>query len=109
MPFIDGRVTAPVTSSPTIIAGSSSLPAQAHTESDQDAARLQLVKNYADTVLKDAADRYHPEDPSPLLAGGINVDTKEQLKWIFPESVSKSTKRWPPHWSRPLLSCRWAK
>jgi pectate lyase len=67
--------------------GGASLPAQAHTESDQDAARLQLVKNYADTVLKDAADRYHPEDPSPLLAGGINVDTKEQLKWIFPESV----------------------
>jgi pectate lyase len=63
------------------------MPAQAHTESDQDAARLQLVKDYADTVLKDAADRYHPQDPSPLLAGGINVDTKEQLKWIFPESV----------------------
>jgi pectate lyase len=60
---------------------------QAHTVSDQDAARLQLVKNYADTVLKDAADRYHFEDPSPLLAGGINVYTKEQLKWIFPESV----------------------
>ena len=60
---------------------------RADTVSDQDAARLQLVKNYADTVLKDAADRYHPEDPSPLLAGGINVYTKEQLKWIFPESV----------------------
>ena len=60
---------------------------RADTVSDQDAARLQVVKNYADTVLKDAADRYHPEDPSPLLAGGINVYTKEQLKWIFPESV----------------------
>ena len=60
---------------------------RADTVSDQDAARLQLVKDYADTVLKDAADRYHPGNPSPLLAGGINVYTKEQLKWIFPESV----------------------
>jgi pectate lyase len=58
----------------------------ADTVSDQDAARLQLVKNYANTVLKDAVDRYHPKDPSPLLAGGINVDSKDQLKWVFPES-----------------------
>jgi pectate lyase len=55
--------------------------------SDQDAARLQLVKKYAETVLKDAADRYHSQDPSPLLAGGINVYTKEHLKWVFPETV----------------------
>ena len=60
---------------------------RADTVSDQDAARLQLVKNYADTVLNDAADRYHPQDRSPVLAGGINVYTKDQLKWIFPESV----------------------
>jgi pectate lyase len=55
--------------------------------SEQDAARLQLVKKYADTVLKDAADRYHGPHPSPLLAGGINVYTKEHLKWVFPESA----------------------
>lgn len=61
--------------------------AQAHTVAEMDAARLQLVKDYADTVLKDAADHYHFENPSPLLAGGVNVYTKEQLKWIFPESV----------------------
>ena len=67
--------------------GGTSPAVQAPSVADQDAARLQLVKDYADTVLKDAADRYHPQDPSPLLAGGINVYTKEQLKWIFPESV----------------------
>jgi pectate lyase len=60
---------------------------RADTVSDQDAARLQLVKKYADTVLDDAADRYHAQDRSPLLAGGINVFTKEHLKWVFPESV----------------------
>ncbi len=54
---------------------------------DRDAARLKAVTDYADNVLKDAADRYHPQDPSPLLAGGVNVYTKEQLKWIFPEST----------------------
>jgi pectate lyase len=56
--------------------------------SDRDAERLQLVKNYADTILKDAADRYHAKDRSPLLAGGIDVYTKEQLKWVFPESAN---------------------
>src|SRR5579863_379071 len=52
---------------------------QANSVAEQDAVRLQSVENYADTVLKDAADRYHFENPSPLLAGGINVYTKEQL------------------------------
>ena len=36
---------------------------QADTESNLDAARLQLIKKYADTVLEDAADRYHSEHP----------------------------------------------
>jgi len=55
--------------------------------SEQDAIRLKAVTDYANNVLKDAADRYHPQDPSPLLAGGVNVYTKEHLKWIFPEST----------------------
>jgi hypothetical protein len=71
----------------------SAVACPADTVSDQDAARLQLVKNYANTVLKDAADRYHPKDPSPLLAGGINVDTRDQLKWIFPESADSPNGR----------------
>jgi pectate lyase len=66
---------------------------RADTVSDQDAARLQLVKKYADTVLKDAADRYHSQDPSPLLAGGINVYTKAHLKWVFPETVDSPNGR----------------
>lgn len=60
---------------------------QAGTVSDQDAARLQLVKKYADAVLRDAADCYHSQEPSPLLAGGINVYTKEHLTWVFPETA----------------------
>lgn len=53
---------------------------------ERDAARLQVVTDYVNHVLVDAADRYHPQAPSPLLAGGVNVYTKEHLKWIFPES-----------------------
>jgi len=55
---------------------------------DQDAARLKAVADYANNVLTDAADRYHPEAPSPLLAGGVNVYTKEHLTWIFPETTA---------------------
>jgi len=62
--------------------------AAAKTPAEADAIRLKLVKDYADNVLKDASDRYHFENPSPLLAGGINVFTKEQLKWIFPENAN---------------------
>ena len=63
------------------------LPALHATESSeqiQDQARLQAVVAFADNVLKDAADRYRP-DPAPLLANGIDVFTKEQLSWHFPE------------------------
>ena len=66
---------------------------RADSVSDEDAARLRVVKNYADTMLKDAADRYHPQGRSPLLAGGINVYTREQLKWIFPESAASPNGR----------------
>jgi pectate lyase len=59
-----------------------SLRAAAPAEHDRDRARLQVVVAYADNVLKDAADRYRPE-PSPLLANGINVFTKEPLRWVF--------------------------
>jgi pectate lyase len=53
--------------------------------SDQDAARLQVVVDYANNVLHDAADHTpNRTEYSPLLAGGINVYTKEQLKWVFP-------------------------
>ena len=53
---------------------------------DKDRARLQVVREFADNVLKDAADRYRPE-PSPLLANGINVYTKEQLRWAFADGT----------------------
>jgi pectate lyase len=60
---------------------------RADEQSSRDAARLAAVTDFADHVLTDAADRYHPGAPSPLLANGINVYTKEHLKWVFPESA----------------------
>ncbi len=50
---------------------------------EADRARLRVVREYADAVLKDAADRYR-EKPSPLLANGVDVYTGQQLRWIFP-------------------------
>ena len=58
------------------------LQAAEFTEQVQDKARLQAVVAFADSVLKDAADRYRPA-PTPLLANGIDVFTKEQLVWHF--------------------------
>jgi pectate lyase len=52
---------------------------------ERDRARLEIVRQFADSVLKDAADRYRAE-PSPLLANGINVFTKEQLCWRFADN-----------------------
>ncbi len=49
----------------------------------QDQARLQAVVAFANNVLRDAADRYRPE-PTPLLASGIDVFTKDPLLWHFP-------------------------
>lgn len=51
---------------------------------EQDVARLNAVRAYADAVLRDAADRYHKK-PAPLLANGVNVYTKEQLQWVYPD------------------------
>jgi len=53
---------------------------------EQDQARFKVVRDYADTVLKDAADRYHT-NPSPLLANGINVFTKEHLLWNYSDGT----------------------
>jgi pectate lyase len=52
--------------------------------SQADRARLEAVRKYADQVLEHAADRYH-QPPSPLLANGVNVFTKQQLGWVFPD------------------------
>ncbi|OIR06328.1 pectate disaccharide-lyase [mine drainage metagenome] len=50
----------------------------------EDAARLAVVVAYADTVLAQAADRYH-SPASPLLANGIDVVNHDQLLWIYPD------------------------
>ncbi|HEX3730606.1 MAG TPA: hypothetical protein VHV47_12425 [Opitutaceae bacterium] len=61
-------------------------PARADSVSDRDAARLKVVVDYANNVLTDARDRTpNRTEYSPLLAGGVNVFTKDQLKWIFPD------------------------
>lgn len=41
-----------------------------------------ILKNYADNILDKASDK---KNHSPLLANGINVDTNEQLIWVFPD------------------------
>src|SRR5581483_3861261 len=50
-----------------------------------DQARLDTVVAYANQVLSDAADHYHPDHPSPLLANGVDVYTKQPLKWFYPD------------------------
>lgn len=49
---------------------------------EQDAQRFKVVIDYVNHVLTDASDHYRKE-PSPLLANGVNVFTKEQLKWLY--------------------------
>lgn len=50
--------------------------------------RLQAVKIFADTVLEKASDKYHGDNPSPLLADGIDPITGQQMEWIFPDGHS---------------------
>lgn len=50
-----------------------------------DSERLQAVRAFADTVLEQAGDHYHGDNPSPLLASGVNPHTGEQMEWIFPD------------------------
>lgn len=59
--------------------GAPAAPAANH-----DAERLQAVVGYVNHVLSDAADHYHSQ-PTPLLANGVNVFTKDQLRWTFPD------------------------
>ncbi|HKB90634.1 MAG TPA: hypothetical protein VKC60_08985 [Opitutaceae bacterium] len=49
---------------------------------EQDEARFKVVVEYVNHVLADASDHYNKER-SPLLANGVNVYTKEQLKWFY--------------------------
>lgn len=48
-----------------------------------DEYRLKIVIEFAENVLREGRDCYRSE-PSPLLADGINVRTKEHLTWRFP-------------------------
>jgi pectate lyase len=48
----------------------------------QDKARLDAVIKFADNLLKDGKDVYSGK-ATPLLVNGINVFTKEPVKWIF--------------------------
>jgi pectate lyase len=60
------------------------LPAAVPPPADQDAARMHAVVEFADNVLRDAADHEH-KDPTPLLANGVNVLTKARLQWHLPD------------------------
>ena len=54
------------------------------TVAKRDQARLATVVAYANQVLADASDHFHPV-PSPLLANGINVYNQQPLTWVFPD------------------------
>ncbi|HVU33838.1 MAG TPA: hypothetical protein VHE61_10415, partial [Opitutaceae bacterium] len=49
-----------------------------------DRARVQAVAEFARNVLADAADHLH-QPATPVLANGVNVFTKQQVEWIFPD------------------------
>ena len=53
---------------------------------ESDNARIQSVAAFVSNVLKDAADRYHTP-ATPLLADGVHLVTKEQLKWRFADGT----------------------
>ena len=57
----------------------------APTFAEQDAARMKAVVEFADNVLRDAADHQHKDAPTPLLANGVNVFTKQPLQWHLPD------------------------
>jgi pectate lyase len=48
----------------------------------QDKTRLDAVMTFANNLLRDGNDKYSGKD-TPLLVNGINVFTKEPVKWIF--------------------------
>lgn len=50
--------------------------------SEQDARRLELVREYAGRVLDQGKDKWSGQN-TPLLADGINVDTGEPVKWRY--------------------------
>jgi pectate lyase len=89
----------------TALAGTAT--ARADATSDQDAARLKVVVDYANNVMHDAADHTpNRTEYSPLFAGGVNVYTKEQLKWIFPSGRSATWTDFTiqQNWMRVLAS-----
>lgn len=50
----------------------------------QAASRIDVVKQYADTVLDKAADHYHGDTPSPLLADGVDPRNRPAAGMGFP-------------------------
>jgi pectate lyase len=55
-----------------------------HPREDRDARRLKAVLVFAKNILTEAADIYHSE-PTPLLANGIHVLTRQPLEWVLPD------------------------
>lgn len=49
--------------------------------SKEDANRIEKVKEFTNNVLKDGKSE---KNPTPLIADGINIVTKEPVKWVYP-------------------------
>jgi pectate lyase len=56
---------------------------------------LEAVKSFAENVREHGRDRWSGQR-TPLLADGINVDTREPVEWVFREADG-TTSRWMTH------------
>lgn len=56
-------------------------PAREASAADSADRYLRAVRAFADTVLSEGRDRYGP-GPTPLFVDGINVDTREPVRWV---------------------------
>jgi len=53
---------------------------------DEDSRYLEAVREFADNVLKHGRDTYGPKH-TPLFVDGLNVHTREPVKWIDPDGT----------------------
>lgn len=48
-----------------------------------DVAFLKVVREFANNILAYGRDRYR-DNPTPLFVDGLNIHSKEHIKWVFP-------------------------
>jgi pectate lyase len=71
-------------------------PAVEPTKSEQNSIYLDAVRIFADNILKYGRDTYGPKH-TPLFVDGLNVHTREPVKWISPKGdvlTATETEEW---------------